>query len=156
MNDQPTLFDAVIEPDTSWQPTAPNGEPIGKTLTTRRDDFGLVVTWIPTPAAMGSTTPPTKLARDTDPTTSKQAAENASRRGPSQRRRVWEALQQLGDATDYELSIKTGILRSSAAKRRQELQDLGHVIETPRRRPTDTGTLAVVWRCSYVSQYSGR
>lgn len=148
MNDQPMLFD--------WQPTAPTGEPIGKTLTTRRDDFGLVVTWIPTPKPMDAITPTTRLVRTNDPDTSQKAAENAQRRGPSQRRRVWEALQRLQTATDYELATATGILRSSAAKRRQELQALGHVIETPQRRATDTGTMAIVWRCSYLSVYSGR
>jgi hypothetical protein len=145
---QPTLFD--------WQPTAPNGEPIGKTLTTRTDSFGVVVTWISTPKPMNATIPATRLARTNDPDTAKTAAENAQHRGPSQRRRVWEALQRLGTATDYELATAAGILRSSAAKRRQELQTLGHVIETPHRRATDTGTMAIVWRCSYSSVYSGR
>jgi hypothetical protein len=102
-----------------------------------------------------TTISPIRLARTTDPDTSHKAAENASRRGPSQRKRIWEALQRLGDATDYELSIAAGILRSSAAKRRQELQDLGHVMPTTDRRRTDTGSLAVVWRCSYASPYQG-
>lgn len=104
---------------------------------------------------LGTVFSPTRLSRTTDPNTSIEAAKNASRRGPSQRRRVWEALQHLGGATDYEISIATNILRSSAAKRRQELQDLGYVVETTQRRKTDTGTLAIVWRCSYVSSYSG-
>jgi hypothetical protein len=94
-----------------------------------------------------------RLVKTTDPHTSHEAALNASRRGPSQRRRVWEALNKLGDATDYELSIETGILRSSAAKRRQELVDLGHVVATPFRRKTDTGSNAVVWRVSLVSPH---
>lgn len=93
---------------------------------------------------------PARLARSTDLDTAKEAARNASRRGPSQRRRVWEALKQLGNATDYELGQYLGILRSSAAKRRQELVDRGLVIATPFRRLTDTGSSAVVWRCSYV------
>lgn len=97
---------------------------------------------------------PTRLARTTDPDTSQQAARNASRRGPSQRMKVWTALQQLTTATDYELSIATGILRSSAAKRRQELADLGYVVATQQRRATDTGTMAIVWRCSYLHSYS--
>lgn len=96
---------------------------------------------------------PTRLVRATDPDTSHEAAKKASKRGPSQRIRIWEALQALGLATDYELSIYTGILRSSAGKRRQELTDLGHVVATDQRRNTDTGTSAIVWRCSYVSPY---
>lgn len=98
---------------------------------------------------------PTRLVRTTDPDTSHTAATNASKRGPSQRRRTWEALIRLGEATDYELAEATHILRSSAAKRRQELQQLGHVIDTGKRRPTDTGTMAIVWAASPVSHYSG-
>lgn len=101
--------------------------------------------------SLTTTIPAIRLARTTDHDTAQEAARSASRRGPNQRRRVWEALKSLGDATDYELSIATGILRSSAAKRRQELVDLGYVVETPYRRATDTGTLAVVWRPSLSS-----
>ena len=97
--------------------------------------------------------PPTRLVRTTDPTTSHEAAGQAKRRGPSQRRQIWEALKHLGSATDYELSVYTGLLRSSAGKRRQELTDLGHVVSTPYKRKTDTGSDAIVWRCSYVSEY---
>ena len=105
------------------------------------------------PMPIDTHTPPSRLVRTTDPHTSHEAALNASRRGPSQRRRVWEALNKLGDATDYELSVETGILRSSAAKRRQELVDLGHVVATPFRRKTDTGSNAVVWRVSLASPH---
>lgn len=139
-----------------FQPTLFDGEPIQRTVVERFDDFGRVITTIRTPSAMTQTVPATRLVRTTDPDTAQQAATNASKRGPSQRRRVWEALSKLGTATDYELAIEAGILRSSAAKRRQELVDLGHVIETPHRRATDTGTLAIVWRPSYSSAYSGR
>ena len=138
------------------QPTLWDGEPVQKTLVERWDAFGRLVVYIDTPSAMTGHIPPTRLVRATDPDTSRTAAENATRRGPSQRKRIWEALQRLGGATDYELAQATGILRSSAAKRRQELVELGHVMETPQRRPTDTGTLAIVWRCSYVSRYSGQ
>jgi hypothetical protein len=105
------------------------------------------------PMPLDTIIPATRLVRTNDPHTSHETAAEASRRGPSQRRRVWEALNKLGDATDYELSIETGILRSSAAKRRQELVDLGHVVATPFRRKTDTGSNAVVWRVSLVSPH---
>jgi hypothetical protein len=141
---------------TPFQPTLFDGEPIGVTIVTRHDGFGPLVTWTKTPRDMATIIEPTRLVRTQDPDTSHQAATQAAKRGPSQRRRIWEALQTLGTATDYELAMATGILRSSAAKRRQELQDLGHVHETTLRRKTDTGTLAIVWRCSYVSTYSGR
>jgi hypothetical protein len=101
--------------------------------------------------SLTTTVPAIRLVRTTDHDTAHEAADHASKRGPSQRRRVWEALKTLGDATDYELSIAVGILRSSAAKRRQELVDLGYVVETPWRRKTDTGSNAVVWRPSLLS-----
>ena len=130
----PTLFD----------PPAP----------TRHDPFGRVPTdWPhtpqrPEPMPIDTVIPATRLARTTQPETAHKAAQDATRRGPSQRMRVWEALKHLGNATDYELAEHLGILRSSAAKRRQELVDLGYVVPTPWRRPTDTGTDAVVWRPS--------
>jgi hypothetical protein len=104
--------------------------------------------------ALDRVIPAHRLARPTQPETAKDASESASRRAPSQRRRVWEALKELGSATDYEISIHLGILRSSAAKRRQELSDLGFIVDTGQRRKTDTGTSAVVWRCSYSQHYS--
>jgi len=149
MSDQITLFDYLDELATE---------------TPRRDSFGTLPRWMIGRAdpdlakklelpPMDLTIHARRLARTAGPGTSQAAAESASRRGPNQRRRVWEALKKLGSATDYELSVETGILRSSAAKRRQELVDLGHVIETPARRKTDTGTDAIVWRCSSASPY---
>lgn len=93
-------------------------------------------------------TPATRLVRRTDHETSRLAATAASRRSPSQRSRVWQALLQLQEATDYEIAEHLGILRSSAAKRRQELTDAGLVEDTGKTRPTDTGSPAVVWRPS--------
>jgi hypothetical protein len=152
MSDQPTLFDQMTEPDQRRLQADPFG-PLPAWLSGMSRSEILHQQGVP-PVPMTLTIAPTRLARTQDPETSRKAAENASRRGPSQRRRVWEALKKLGGATDYELSVEVGILRSSAAKRRQELVDLGHVVETPLRRKTDTGTDAIVWRCSYVSSYS--
>ena len=97
---------------------------------------------------------PTRLVRATDPDTSHEAAKKASKRGPSQRLKIWEALQALGQATDYELSEYAHVLRSSAGKRRQELTDLGFVEATLLRRATDTGSLAIVWQCVSDRTYS--
>lgn len=94
---------------------------------------------------------PTKLVRNTDPETSRLAAHAASRRGPNQRTLIFDTLIQLGEATDFELSLATGLLRSSTAKRRQELVELGYVTGTGKTRETDTGTLAIVWRPLYLS-----
>jgi hypothetical protein len=49
-------------------------------------------------------------------------------------------------ATDYELAVALGVLRTSAGKRRKELFELGMVQDTDERRPTDTGASAIVWR----------
>ena len=153
MDDQPTLFDQMDTTDQDRLRRDPFG-PLPKYINglTR---FEILAQQGVQPVPMELTIDPTRLVRTQDPDTSRKAAESASRRGPSQRRRVWEALVKLGGATDYELSLECGILRSSAAKRRQELVDLGHVVETPFRRKTDTGTDAIVWRCSLASSYSG-
>jgi hypothetical protein len=89
--------------------------------------------------------PAEKLHRATDFDTSRKAARSASKRGPSQRDKVLLALHDLKSATDYEIGEHCGILRSSAAKRRQELQEMGLVKDSNERRKTDTGTLAIVW-----------
>jgi len=94
---------------------------------------------------------PSRLVRSTDPETSRLAARAASRRGPNQRTLIWDTLLELGEATDYELSLATGLLRSSTAKRRQELVELGYVTGTGKTRETDTGTLAIVWRPLFLS-----
>jgi hypothetical protein len=89
--------------------------------------------------------PAEKLHRATDFDTARKAARSASKRGPSQRDKVLLALHDLKSATDYEIGEHCGILRSSAAKRRQELQEMGLVKDSNERRKTDTGTLAIVW-----------
>jgi hypothetical protein len=93
-------------------------------------------------------TPEVRLARRNDPETSRLAATAASRRSPSQRSLVWHTLLRLEQATDYQIATAANILRSSAAKRRQELVDAGLVEDSGLREPTDTGTLAIVWRPS--------
>lgn len=74
------------------------------------------------------------------------AAANAPRAG-TQRARILAALAATGDngATDFELSISTGIARHVAAKRRGELVDDGFATASGRVRTTDTGSPAVVW-----------
>jgi len=69
---------------------------------------------------------PIRLVRTTDPDTSHKAAQNASRRGPSQRTRIWEALKRLGEATDYELSIEVVLLEPFATHRNGE--DVVHLL----------------------------
>jgi hypothetical protein len=102
--------------------------------------------------AVTQTAPVHKLHRGNDPDTAREAAKSVSRRSGGQRMRVWAALNELGSATDFELADHIGILRSSAAKRRQELCEAGLVLDTGRRRQTDTGTMAIVWCPIYRSQ----
>ena len=70
-------------------------------------------------------------ARNTDPNTSHQAAAISNR--DTQRVRVLDFLRGCGDrgATDYETSIGLDILRTSGAKRRLELMEMGLVVRTP-------------------------
>ncbi len=93
-------------------------------------------------------TPADRLTRRDDHETSRLAAIAASRRSPSQRSLVWQTLLKLGQATDYQIATAANILRTSAAKRRQELVDAGLVEDSGLRLPTDTGTLAIVWQPS--------
>lgn len=89
------------------------------------------------------------LARVTDPETCKVAAGMASERGPNQRVRVFRYFLAEGAATDFEVSHALNMLRSSTAKRRQELTDLGLIVDSGHRRATDTGVAAIVWRITY-------
>jgi hypothetical protein len=50
----------------------------------------------------------------------------------------------LGEVTDCQVSIYTGLLRGSTAKRRGELVELGFVHRVGRGR-TDTGSPAFTW-----------
>ncbi len=86
-------------------------------------------------------------ARHTDPGTAHVAAAANAEIRASQRGQVMAYLISQGEkgATDYETSVAVGILRSSSSKRRFELVELGLVGSTGRRRPTDTGSTAIVW-----------
>lgn len=86
--------------------------------------------------------------RRSDPATSHQAAADNAVRSGSQRHRVLGFLEwRTSDgATDYEISEKLGLLRSSAAKRRGELTELGLVEDSGGERLTDAGSRAIVWR----------
>ena len=83
--------------------------------------------------------------RRTDPSTSRTAARANPDSRATQRRRILEALDVLGTATDCQLSNSLGILRGSAAKRRGELVTDG-LVERAGRGVTDTGSPAFTWR----------
>jgi hypothetical protein len=87
------------------------------------------------------------------PDTEIAAAIDNAARSPKQRAQVLDALRKAGNEgrTDYELGVELGILRTSAGKRRLELQRIGLVVDSGERRPTDTGSSGVVWRA--VAEY---
>ena len=85
--------------------------------------------------------------RRTDPSTSHAAARDAAVHAGTLRARCYRALEAAGMAglTDAELSDRTGLQLNSANKRRGELRDAGLVVDTGRRRPTPSGSSAIVW-----------
>lgn len=89
---------------------------------------------------------PAARRRGTD--TEKAAARKVFPHSGSQRAKVLAELYAAGPSglTDYELSKRIGILRTSAGKRRKELGEDGLVEPTSDRRTTDTTSTAIVWR----------
>lgn len=83
------------------------------------------------------------------PLTERIAAALVAPRSGSQRARVLERLREVGDygATDYELwRAGIGARPHVPGTRREELiADGWPIIASSRRRPTDTGSPAIVW-----------
>lgn len=88
------------------------------------------------------------VARRSDPETSHQAAASVAPRAKRDRDRVYEALKAAGEdgLSDFELGAIVSLKQTSAGKRRGELRDAGLVVATEMRRPSDTGSPAIVWR----------
>lgn len=92
---------------------------------------------------------PTKGAvHRNDPETSRAAADRPDQiRG--QKLAVLRVLFEAGEngLTDYEASVAANLSRPHVAgNRRKDLQKIGFVEQTDKRRPTDTGCDAIVWR----------
>lgn len=93
-------------------------------------------------------------ARATDPITSHEAAASARPRAGTLRADALVALAAAGTAglTDFELATKVSQLsgrpvgQTSIGVRRKELTTAGYVTATDRRRPSTTGTPAIVWQ----------
>lgn len=85
--------------------------------------------------------------RKTDGDTPRLAALTNYNTSGKQRRAVLKALVEAGDEgmTDQQHEAN-GILRTSAGKRRLELEEMGLVESTAERRPTDTGSPAIVFK----------
>jgi hypothetical protein len=77
------------------------------------------------------------------------ALDNAPRASDQRRRCLLAHLTAPDGLTDWELSQAIGHPRPHVAgTRRKELAELGLIERTDRTRPTDTGSLAVVWRAT--------
>lgn len=81
------------------------------------------------------------------PDTERNAAALVAPRSGHARRKVLDALavRHPNGLTDYEIANVTGLRLYTAAPRRTELVSQGWVMDSGRRRPTDSGTPAAVW-----------
>lgn len=89
---------------------------------------------------------PKKLARRTDPQTSKNAAERVCEFGPSHRALVLEALKRFGQAGAEQIAAATRLDAYAVRKRLPELEAQGLAEPTDRLRTTATGRAERVWR----------
>lgn len=88
--------------------------------------------------------------RNTDPETSRLAAESIEGVSGSQRLAVLSTLRRLGEATDEEIfaalpSHGVRISASGARTRRSELVELGFIAPTFKRRRSKAGREMIVW-----------
>ena len=93
---------------------------------------------------------PTPTARRTDPETSHLAANRAAN-GNARTNRVLalETLQSHpGGLTDFELAHFTGVAQTSIGVRRGELVRQGLARKTDKRRPSPSGSPAIVWEAT--------
>lgn len=79
--------------------------------------------------------------------TSEVAAARMKPHSARQRNEVLAVIVGAGEhgATDREIEHATGIRSNSITPRRGELRELGLIVDSGRRRPTDTGRPATVW-----------
>lgn len=93
------------------------------------------------------------MARNSDPITSHEAAEDAKKNAHTLRARCLAAIKATGTRglTDFELADIVGAQQTSAGKRRGELVDAG-LVEVARdadgakvKRPAPSGSNALVW-----------
>ena len=89
---------------------------------------------------------PEPTARATDPGTSWAAARDAKPTASAGRALALQLLREHpGGLTDFELAALSGMQQTSIGKRRGELRDAGLVRATDRRRPSPSGSAAIVW-----------
>lgn len=83
-------------------------------------------------------------ARRADPDTSQLSA--AKFRPRKDHEDVLRVLAEFGASTDFEISAHLGRVATSVGKRRGELRDAGLVIDSGERRPSPSGSSAIVWK----------
>lgn len=100
----------------------------------------------------------TPTARATDPQTSHEAAASVRPRAGSSRALALVALAAAGShgLSDFELAARTGVPQTSIGVRRKELQRVGLVETTDRRRPSPSGTPAIVWTITELGVLEAR
>lgn len=87
------------------------------------------------------------LFRASDPDTSRDAAQDNAPRAPRHRDLALRVLRAHPEGlTDFELAELTGIAQTSVGKRRLELLRDGLVENTGKRRPSPSGSAAIVWK----------
>lgn len=86
------------------------------------------------------------MARQSDPDTSHAAARDAAPNAQTNRALALRLLRDHPNGlTDFELAALTGLQQTSIGKRRGELRDAGLVYDTGERRPSPSGSKAIVW-----------
>lgn len=89
--------------------------------------------------------------RNRDPETSVIAALSNPSGRAIDARRVLECHHDRPEGlTDFELAALVERKQTSAGKRRGELRDKGLIEETTLRRPSDSGSPAVVWKITWL------
>lgn len=86
------------------------------------------------------------VARSSDPETSHAAARDATMSASAGRLLALRTLSERGPRTDFELAEITGWQQTSIGKRRGECAAAGLVEKTEQRRPSPSGSSAIVWK----------
>jgi hypothetical protein len=101
---------------------------------------------------------PYPLARNSDPSTSFEAARDASFKASAHRIKALQAFFDFGPMTDFELADVTRLQQNSIGKRRKDCQDAGLVDVLTNedgvkvKRPAPSGSKALVWKLTQAGR----
>jgi hypothetical protein len=93
-----------------------------------------------------ATPPPKKLARNSDPVTSKIAAIHVIEFSGNHHKKIYSALVTMKDGTFYEIADTADLQPASVWRRLNELEKKGRIYPTGEHRRGPTGRLCRVWR----------